>query len=296
MQVKQLFKKKWIQFLVPLVLICSLVYAQGLVKIGYSDSNSDNNWTEVVGLDGKLRTLSLPYGDAIAHGIIPDHVGINKFGANESVGTSEELIWPESNGRTYLTSAEQLQVSSTDADDTAAGTGARTVLLTGQTGAYVEITETVTLNGLTAVETVNSFYRIYRAKVVTAGSSGINEGTINIRDNADTNLKALISANRGQSELLFFTIPAGKKGFMPHIQAGESANKRVTIRCYARDNTVTDAAWQLKATLVVNNNESPKPLFIPLVFTEKTDIRFMAESALAGGDVHGSFSLYYEDQ
>jgi hypothetical protein len=246
-------------------------------------------------VDDKIRTAPVPYGDMILKGVIPDHDGLVKFGANAAVSTSEEVIWTNSNGRTYLTAAETLNVRSTDVNDTAAGTGARTVTLSGQTTAFVEITETVTLNGTTSVATTNPFLRIYRVTVDTAGSSEINEGAINIYDNADTALLAQVAASRGQSQMAFWTVPAGKTAFVKQVFAGEGANKRVTVRLYARDNTVTDAAWQLKLEIEVNLAHFEQDFFIPLKFTEKTDLKLVAQSGITGGDVKAGFSLYYED-
>jgi hypothetical protein len=287
--------KRFIKLIVMLLILVALSAthlraADGIpfVKVGGSINTS-------MVVDNKIRTIPLPYGHAIAEGIISGHDGLNKFGANANVGTTEELIWTASNGRAYLTAAETLQVSSADADDTSAGTGARTILLTGQTTGYVEITETVTMNGATPVETTNSFLRIYRVQVITAGSSGANEGLISVKDNANTNQLAEVVAGRGQSEMAFWTVPAGKTAFIAEVFVGEAANKRCTIRLYARDNTVTDAAWQFKTAIDVNAASEYAPFFIPLVFTEKTDIRFLGQAASLGADVNVRFGLYYED-
>jgi len=73
-------------------------------------------------------------------------------------------------------------IVSASANDTAAGTGARTVKITylDATGAG-PFTETVTLNGLTAVNTVGTnIALIERMDVMTVGSGGGNAGTINL--------------------------------------------------------------------------------------------------------------------
>lgn len=73
-------------------------------------------------------------------------------------------------------------VKSTSANDASAGTGARTVIITyyDQTGAG-PLTETVTLNGTTAVNLVNTNHCfIEKMVVVTVGSTGSNAGTISL--------------------------------------------------------------------------------------------------------------------
>jgi hypothetical protein len=276
-----------------LLVMASYSFAAAPVKIVDATSTATTGVAAVV--DNKLRTINLPYGDAIVEGIISGHDGLVKFGANAAVGTTAEVVWTNSNGRTYLTAAETLQVRSTDADDTAAGTGARTVRLYGQTTGFVETTDDVILNGTTSVETSVAFLRIYRVSVLTAGSSEINEGAINVYDNADTALLAQVAVGQGQSQMAFWTVPAGKTAFVKQVFAGEGANKRVNVSLYARDNTITDAAWQLKLEIEVNLAHFEQSFFIPLKFTEKTDLRLMAVSGITGGDVKAGFVLYYED-
>jgi hypothetical protein len=55
----------------------------------------------------------------------------------------------------YAAAALQMTVSSSSASDTSAGTGARTVLITGLNANYAVISESVTMNGQTAVTTTN---------------------------------------------------------------------------------------------------------------------------------------------
>ena len=93
---------------------------------------------------------------AVSSGEIEGAKIVSKFGENPAVGTSEETIWDAGGVYDYLTTASQLDVTSTDADDTDGGNGARTVVLEGLDANYNEITETVTMDGLTIVQTTNS--------------------------------------------------------------------------------------------------------------------------------------------
>lgn len=75
----------------------------------------------------------------------------------------------------------QRSVNSTSASDTSAGTGARTVTINYLTAAFVLKSETVTLNGTTAVNTVNTDIAYIESIVVaTVGSGGGNAGTIQV--------------------------------------------------------------------------------------------------------------------
>lgn len=76
----------------------------------------------------------------------------------------------------------QRSISSTSANDTSAGTGARTIKITYlDAAANGPFTETITLNGVTAVDTVNTnIALIEKMEVVTVGAGGGNAGTIRI--------------------------------------------------------------------------------------------------------------------
>jgi hypothetical protein len=108
----------------------------------------------------------------------PSYKQVFKFGQNASVGNSIETIWLEGGLYVYPPSATTMTVSSSDVNDTSAGTGARTVLISGLDGSYNEISETITMNGQTPVTTSNSYLRVNRALVLTAGSGGVNAGII----------------------------------------------------------------------------------------------------------------------
>lgn len=83
---------------------------------------------------------------------------------------------------TEQTTNAQRSIGSSSALDTAAGTGARTVKITyfDATGAG-PFTETVTLNGITSVNTVSStICFIEKMEITTVGATGANAGTITL--------------------------------------------------------------------------------------------------------------------
>ena len=98
---------------------------------------------------------------AVAKGDYTGYPHVSKFGRNPKVKSSDyETIWDGSNLYPWPTAAETLNVVSTDADDTSAGTGARTVEIEGLNSSWAVITETVSMNGTTNVTTTNSFLRV----------------------------------------------------------------------------------------------------------------------------------------
>ena len=138
----------------------------------------------VAEINNKPRVSSMPYLYDIAEGNVADHTAVRRFGHNADVGTSLEVVSDAGGTQAYLASAEILQVVSSDADDDAGDTGAITVQISGLDANYVLQSETVTLNGTANVATTKSFLRVWQAQVLTAGTTGTNEGTISIKDNA----------------------------------------------------------------------------------------------------------------
>jgi len=229
---------------------------------------------------------------AVAKGDFTGYSNVSKFGYNPTVGSGNyESIWEGSNAYPWMSAADQLEVLSSDTDDTSAGTGARTVELQGLDSSWNVLTETVTMNGTSAVTTTGSFLRIFRARVVTAGSSGRNEGTITIRDQDTSTTRALITNGatdgNGQTLMAVYTIPAGKTGYVININVSSQKDQEQTYRLMARDNTVANAAWNVKEFLTGRGGFSDWRKYAINKATEKTDLDFQvisnSTSAAAGG-------------
>jgi len=237
-------------------------------------------------------TAEIDFYLAVAKGDFTGYSNVSKFGYNPSVGSGNyESIWEGSNAYPWMSAADQLEVLSSDTDDTSAGTGARTVELQGLDSSWNSLTETVTMNGTSAVTTTGSFLRIFRARVVTAGSSGRNEGTITIRDQDTSTTRALITNGatdgNGQTLMAVYTIPAGKTGYIININISSKKDQEQTYRLMARDNTVANAAWNVKEFLTGRGGFSDWRKYAINKATEKTDLDFQvisnSTSAAAGG-------------
>jgi len=130
-----------------------------------------------------LNNNTLDFYLELAKGLVPKHVGINKFGSNRDIDltTDPETIWSAGGLYVFPSSADTLKIISNDADDNGTGTtGALTIKVQGLDTNYDTIEEDFTLNGQTAVTGIKEFLRVYRAFVTSAGSSEYNEGVITI--------------------------------------------------------------------------------------------------------------------
>lgn len=256
----------------------------------------DENGAEygVKHVDNKPSVTNTSYLYDIVKGNVADNYSLNKFGHNPTVGADYETIWSGSNIYPYLTTADQLEVLSDDADDTSAGTGARTIKIYGLDSSYDEINESVTMAGAGVQTTTASFLRVFRAEVVTAGASLINEGTITIRDQDTDTTRALIDPNLGQTTMAVWTVPNGYTFYMTSWYLGSSVAKVINIGIWTRDNTVTDASFQNRRFMNFSQSISRFEFEVPIKYTEKTDIEIRANAGGGGGDVSAGFSGWYE--
>lgn len=174
--------------------------------------------------NGATTVRAIDANQLIAEGRFLDRFIVNKFGRNSDVTTGglPETIW--GGGGLYTGfpagAAEAVRVTSSDADDTAAGAGARSVYIEGLDADWNVQSEVIATAGLAAAVSVNTYRRVNRAYAVTAGATGTNEGTITIRHNVTTaNIFALILPTFGQSKQAVYTIPAGYTGYLHTLGA-----------------------------------------------------------------------------
>lgn len=251
----------------------------------------------------KLESQTPYFWYKVAAGKIEGLSHVFKFGYNAAVSSTEETIWSQGGIYAYLSAAKVLKVSSSDADDTSAGgggSGARTVRIFGLDGNYALVQEDVSLTGQTAVNTTNSYLRVYRAYVLTAGATGQEEGDIYVGDGTVTSgipatKYAKIQAGYGQTELALYTIPAGKKGYIHRLIASSFGNANVflTVRFMTRE---IGGVWRTRDIFTVSRGEVIIDHDIPIEVPEKTDIEVRATSSGVDVDCSAAFSIVMEDQ
>ena len=247
-------------------------------------------------IGNKPRVSSMPYLYDISEGNVSNHMRLNKFGHNEAVGTAWETIWTNSNVYVYMLVADQLEILSSDTDDDGApvGNGARTVTIYGLDANWDEANETIIMNGTGVVTTDATFIRVFRAKVITAGTSFTNEGTITIRDQDTDVTRALIDPGIGQTLMAVWTVPDGYTFYMTSWYAGSAVAKAIDVGVFVIDRAVTNGALQNKQFVNFTSSSFKFPLEVPIPFTGKTDIEIRAKVSVAGGDLSAGFNGWYE--
>lgn len=151
---------------------------------------------------------------------------ILKFGSSPTMGvavtpSAPQDVWQGAGvytGQPVGGAAETVEIFSSNAADTAAGTGARTVSIAGLDDNLFPQTENLTLNGVTAVTSVGLYRRLFRVIVLTAGSGGENAGVLTVRHTTTiANVFAQITAGYNQTQIAGVTVPANKRGRLVSI-------------------------------------------------------------------------------
>lgn len=225
-------------------------------------------------------------------------------GCNTGMTNAFETVWGPSSSYVQLTTAVAMELVSSSANDTAAGTGARTVQVIGLDGSYVPFTETVTLNGTTPVALANtSAIAINALKVLTAGSGGINAGTIDCRAVSGSAIKRQIPTptvtfrGGGQDSDFIYTIPANHIGVLMDIYCSTWAVTGGLIATLLTWNSSGLRYDQGQAnsnlsTAAFNNGKIIFPFGSGFVVPEKTLIDLRAYTDAGTGTLSAQADLY----
>ena len=240
-----------------------------------------------------------PFELQVSRNQIYDHKIIFKFGFNPDINGDEETIWDAGGIYAYPSAATVMKVSSSSANDTAAGTGARTIFVQGLDGDYNEAEEIVTLNGQTAVNTTTSFLRVNRAYVLTAGSGGTAAGNIyvgvgTVTAGVPATIYAQITLGENQTLMGLWTVPAGYTGYFDHFNVATGSttvNQYITVRAIRR-NLGGVFRTMIKQTIGAGG-VADFVLKYPIEVQEKTDIEMRASSSGSNNLVSADFSVIY---
>lgn len=236
-----------------------------------------------------------PFELQVSRGQIQGHKTLFKFGNNSDINGTLETIWSQGGIYAYPAAATVMKVSSSDANDDAAGTGARTVTVFGLDVNYNEVSETVELDGQTEVLTTTQFIRVNRAFVVTAGSGGTAAGTIYVGTGTVTagvpaTIYAVITLGENQTTMALWTVPAG---YTLYITGGTFSAASNNAAQYVLGKFVVrpfGGVFRNAADITVNSNVFRYDWEIPLAIPEKTDIEARA-IALSGTNFYVTASF-----
>jgi hypothetical protein len=237
-----------------------------------------------------------PFELQVARGQVAWHRNVTVFGFNGDIDSSPETVWPGGGLLTFPSAALQMSVSSGSVNDTSGGTGARTVYISGLDGSYNEISETVTLNGQTAVATENSYLRINEAYVASAGSLNSAAGSIYIGTGVVTSgvpatVYDIIAYDYNRRVTGSYTIPAGYTGYLSQglFSSGQGGGSNaVTGRLMTRG---TNNIRLTSAIVTLNNGAADYVFEYPGTIPEKTTVEAQAFGASENNSCSSMFII-----
>lgn len=233
-----------------------------------------------------------PFGLQVARGQIQGHSDVIVFGYNPDIDQTELSIWPNGGTVPHPTVASVLKISSGSNDDDGdpAGTGARTVFIEGLDGNYNVVSETVTLNGQTAVNTTNSYLYVNSFYVVTVGSGKKNAGIIyagtgTVTSGVPAVIYDLIAAGFNQRTTAHYCVPAGFTGYMTKgiITTGQASGS-TAITAYLKQHG-PDGILRVGAVATLNNGSVEYDFDPPYRIPEKNCV-----GATAIGTANNNFA------
>lgn len=218
------------------------------------------------------------------------------FGRNTVPTTSFTDVWSKGGTavvRTLPAAAVVLGISSSSTADDVGSTGALTVKVEGLDSTWAYQTETISMDGRSKVVTANSYLRVNKLTMMTAGSGGTNAGVIYAYDTSDTvtngvpqtatKIFATIEVGEGVSLMGMYSVPLGESKSIKRVIA-TVADHNATARFGKLQLQVRlfGEAWTTYIPMGLSNMTSDIVLEHPIALPAKTDFRFQATASAAG--------------
>ena len=217
----------------------------------------------------------------IAQGLIPGHIPLFKAGYNPSIANNtEESIWAHSELYPWASwgAGGTLSCVSASASDTG------TLQIVGlRSSDWVEITETITMTGVTPVVTTNSFIRVNNVHYSHTSS---NVGEIHLNRNGTC--VAHIDVGNGQGQMAQYTVPAGYTAYLltgnANLGKGNDGTGKFRYRLYG-------SSFQTAMTFLLFQATFNYTFEAPLALPEKTDLDVTLIASVSGTAVTCAYSM-----
>jgi hypothetical protein len=240
--------------------------------------------------------LTEPFELQVGRGQITGHSVVHIFGHNPDVDTAEVTVWPTTGLLGHPAAPILMTVSSSSASDTSAGTGARSVFILGINGTGGYVSETVILNGQTAVTTTHEYDAIERVTVVSAGSGGANAGIIYVGTGTVTSgVPAVTYSAMGIGDNLalvgHWTCPTDHIGYLTYgsVTCGTAnANQYITARLKQRGQ---DGIIRTAAITTLNSGTVEYDFTYPVQILPGECVTATAKGSGSNNDVASYFQI-----
>lgn len=238
--------------------------------------------------------LTKEYFLEIQRGNVLGQSATTVLGVDNSIGTTKQIVGLVDDGPLYAyqTSAQSLEILSSDVDDTASGSGVRTILIEGLDNDYNKQSETITLNGTSTVALIKTYIRVNRMVSQTWGSTESNEGRITLRLSGDGDVQSFIEANTNISRISVYTVPKGVTGFLWETNVSTGKGKDIAAVFSARK---FGGGFIEIVEVPIYQSSNPASSVIPTTIIEKSDIQILVTSSNPNTTVFVSMALQLID-
>lgn len=222
--------------------------------------------------------------ERVAMGLVPGVTPIRILGVNIGPTTTAEILGASGSTHAFPVAAlSSPKVSSSSANDTAAGSGVRTITATGVNSSFVEVSETISMNGQTQVAVTAAFMDVNTFRTATVGTAGgaaagdiyfyTGAATAGVPNDLTT-VQAKVLVGYNQDLTCKYTVPAGKSLLIRRFTAGThgSATAQPTL---LRVHYSTNFGITYMETFDTHMNTGGKVdsnLKNPMYFPEKTQM------------------------
>jgi len=234
------------------------------------------------------------YNLQVLRGLVAGHTMVQMAGHNSTHSTTKVTVTPnvttkEIDQSAIMATPVTVSVASTDADDTSAGAGARTVLLTGLDSSGDVQTETITLNGQTAVASTGVYSAINGIQATSWGATTYNEGDIwcgtgTFTAGVPATGYFAMEMQTNVAATAHYVVPNGKTFYLRQLIAlTASTNKSINVFVEQSSNGVN---WLTLANLGFESGANPQfnPIASPGI-PAGWAIRISAESTTTATDI-----------
>jgi hypothetical protein len=249
----------------------------------------------------------------VSRGLASGLDSIKKFGRNSSVGTSFESICLGGIYQTPQTATTLRVKAGGNANDTAAGSGARSIILDGLDENFDPVSEeVVTAGALASASTAATFTRLFRVKVGDSGTyagvaAGSHSGDVVIENTGGTDDWATIDStdfSKSQSEIGAYTVPANKTGYVKLRDLSIDSGKTIDLVFFSRENAdqTSPPYSPMRAQSVVSgvsggSIETFGSVDVPFgPYIGPTDIGFMGKVSAGSASVSIEFEIFIVDE
>ena len=208
----------------------------------------------------------------IARGLLKGVTSEHKFGAVPAMSQNNTgTIW-DVNDTTYPWSAFSSATAVT-VDRAEVGDAGKTITIVGLDENYDAVTDTCVLTNASGNTTTNgtTFIRVFRAFVSTGAD---NVGNVDIK--VSSTVVARITADKGQTLMAVYTVPAGYTAYLTQgtatIQSGADATGDMFVRYFGETAFRIGHSFEVSGT----GGQYLYEFSVPRVIPEKSDIDIRA--------------------